>query len=470
MDRHPTSGTDSRLRAAFEHAPTGIALFDPDTHRVLEVNRVACEILGRSEQELLDGAFPSELLLEDGRGEARITRGDGRSIWADVRLSSHGVCLFDDATARREAHEDLRRSEERLRTMVQTSHEGIWILGPDDLTTFVNARMAEMLGCTVDEMLGRPTTDFLDDDEARKVVTLLAGRRRGMADQYELKWRAPDGREVWTIMNASPLFDPDGSYAGAFAMATDISERVWQERAVRASEERYRNIIETTTEGVWMIDGEHRTTYVNRRMAQMLGYRVEEMLGRPVSDFMPDGDVAGLGHDPGGAGGRPREVRYVRKDGSGMWGLLSGSPLADAAGGYGGALAMIADITERKRSEESVARLAAIVESSPDAIFSTDLEGKITSWNSAAERIYGYTEEEVLGQTGWMLVLPERLDEAREVGRTMLSGGSVIDFPSKARTKDGRKIDIAPSVSAIRSHAGEVVGTLTIVREIAPTD
>jgi PAS domain S-box-containing protein len=325
-----------------------------------------------------------------------------------------------------------------------------------------------MLGCTVDEMLGRPTTDFLDDDEARKVVTLLAGRRRGMADQYELKWRAPDGREVWTIMNASPLFDPDGSYAGAFAMATDISERVWQERAVRASEERYRNIIETTTEGVWMIDGEHRTTYVNRRMAQMLGYRVEEMLGRPVSDFMPDGDVAGLGHDPGGAGGRPREVRYVRKDGSGMWGLLSGSPLADAAGGYGGALAMIADITERKRSEESVARLAAIVESSPDAIFSTDLEGKITSWNSAAERIYGYTEEEVLGQTGWMLVLPERLDEAREVGRTMLSGGSVIDFPSKARTKDGRKIDIAPSVSAIRSEAGEVVGTLTIVREVAP--
>ncbi len=318
-------------------------------------------------------------------------------------------------------------------------------------------------------MLGRPITDFLDADEAEKARARLAGRRRGMPDQYEVKYRAADGREVWTIVNASPLFDPDGSYAGAFAMATDISERMWHERAVRASEERYRNIIETTTEGVWMIDGDHRTTYVNRRMAQMLGYGVEEMLGRPVSDFMPDGDdAAGLGHDPGGAGGRPREVRYVRKDGGEVWGLLSGSPLADAAGGYGGALAMIADITDRKRSEESVARLAAIVESSPDAIFSTDLDGNITSWNSAAERIYGYSEEEVLGQSGWMLVLPERLEEAHEVGRTMLSGGSVIDFMSKARTKDGRTIDIAPSVSAIHSQSGEVVGTLTIVREVAP--
>jgi PAS domain S-box-containing protein len=240
-------------------------------------------------------------------------------------------------------------------------------------------------------------------------------------------------------------------------MVTDITDRVWHERAVRASEERYRNIIETTTEGVWMIDGDHRTTYVNRRMAEMLGYAVEEMLGRPASDFLADGGA-------GEGGGRPREVRYLRKDGSEMWGLLSGSPLTDGSGGYSGALAMVADITERKQSEASVARLAAIVESSPDAIFSTDGEGVITSWNSAAEQIYGYTEEEAIGQSGWMLVLPERHEEAHEVGRTMLRGESMVDFPSKALTKDGRVIEIKPSVSSIRSPSGERIGTLTIVR------
>jgi PAS domain S-box-containing protein len=251
-------------------------------------------------------------------------------------------------------------------------------------------------------------------------------------------------------------------------MVTDISERMRHERAVRASEERYRNIIETTSEGVWMIDGDHRTTYVNRRMAQMLGYGVEEMLGRPLSDFVPQGDRVPLGPSDWHGTGSGREVRYRRKDGSEMWGLLSGSPLTDGTGGYGGALAMIADITDRKRSEESIARLAAIVESSPDAIFSTDLESRITSWNAAAKRIYGYSEAEVLGQSGWLLVVPDRVEEAREVGRTMVEGGSIIDFLSKARTKDGRTIDVAPSVSAIRSASGEVVGTLTIVREVTP--
>jgi PAS domain S-box-containing protein len=442
------------MRAAFEHAPGGMALIGPDG-KPFAVNPAACEILGRSEEELLGGAFPAELL--DGDGEQRVTRGDGRAVWIETRCSE-GVCQFADVSARREAHEDLRRSEERLRTLVQTTSEGIWILGPDDLTTFANARMATMFGCTVDEMVGRPITDFLDEEDEQSALTRLAGRRRrGVADQFEAKWRTPDGREVWTIVNASPVTDADGAYAGAFAMVTDITDRVWHERAVRASEERYRNIIETTTEGVWMIDGDHRTTYVNRRMAEMLGYAMEEMLGRPASDFLADGGA-------GESGGRPREVRYLRKDGSEMWGLLSGSPLTDGSGGYSGALAMVADITERKQSEESVARLAAIVESSPDAIFSTDTDGVITSWNSAAEQIYGYTEEEAIGQSGWMLVLPERHEEAHEVGRTMLRGESMVDFPSKALTKDGRVIEIKPSVSSIRSASGEVIGTLTIVR------
>jgi PAS domain S-box-containing protein len=448
------SGTDGRLRAAFEHAPDGMVLLDPDGTPVA-VNPAGCAILGREEHDLLDGAFPPELLRGDC--EQRVVRGDGRPIWVLARHSAHGVCRFTDVTARRETHEDLRRSEERLRTMVQNANEGVWILGPDDLTRFVNTRMATMFGCTVDEMIGRPITDFLDEEEAQPARTRLQGRHRGVADQFEMRWRTPDGREVWTVVNASPITEVDGEYAGSFAMITDITERVWHERAVRASEERYRNIIETTTEGVWMIDGEHRTTYVNRRMAEMLGYAVEEMLGRPAADFLAD-----AGGEP--SGGRPREVRYVRKDGSEMWGLLSGSPLTNGSGGYGGALAMIADITERKCSEESVARLAAIVESSPDAIFSTDTKGLITSWNSAAERIYGYSEEEAVGASFWMLVPPGREEQAREIGRATLGGGSMVDFLSQARTKDGRVIDVAPSASAIRSPRGEVSGTLTIVR------
>lgn len=365
-----------------------------------------------------------------------------------------------------DAYEELRRSQQRLQTVVETTHEGIWTLDANGRTTFVNGRMAEMLGYSVQQMLGRPVYDFLDDDGVRQARARLEARRRGHSGQYEVKYIGSDGREVWAILKASPLTDADGGYAGAFAMLTDITDRIVHERAVRASEERYRNIIETTSEGVWMIDSDHRTTYANRRMAQMLGYTVDEMLGKPVSEFLA-GDGRGaeeLTGDQRPASGEPREVRYRRKDGSELWGLMSGSVLTDGSGAYGGALAMITDITERKRSDEAMARLAAIVECSPDAIFSTDLEGRITSWNSAAERIYGYSEEEAVGQSVWILSPADRVEESEQVASELAQGGSRGAYLTTAVTKDGRVIDVAPSVSAIRSASGEVVGALAIVR------
>ena len=147
-----------------------------------------------------------------------------------------------------------------------------------------------------------------------------------------------------------------------------------------------------------------------------------------------------------------------------MWGLLSGSPLTDGSGAYGGALAMVADITDRKHSEEALARLAAIVESSPDAILSTDLELLITSWNPAAERFFGYSEDEVLGQSVWMLAVPEQRPELEVVAQEALAGAAIEPFLAQAITKSGQVIDVAPSVSAIRSASGRVVGVLAIAR------
>src|SRR5436305_5853557 len=114
------------------------------------------------------------------------------------------------------------------------------------------------------------------------------------------------------------------------------------------------------------------------------------MLGRPVADFVRAGRREPLetGLERQGLTDQ-REICYVRKDGSEMWGLLSGSPLTDGSGAYGGALAMISDITERKHAEEQLTRLAVIVDASPDAIFSTNADGIVSSWNLAAEQVYG---------------------------------------------------------------------------------
>jgi two-component system, cell cycle sensor histidine kinase and response regulator CckA len=129
------------------------------------------------------------------------------------------------------------------------------------------------------------------------------------------------------------------------------------ERALRESEERYRQIIETTNEGVWLLDSELKTTFVNRRVTDLLGFGEEGMLGKPILDFAYDECRAALGAALGrrevGATGQV-EVRLKRNDGTDVWGLLDSKPLFDAEGQFRGALTMMMDVTARKRLEDQL--------------------------------------------------------------------------------------------------------------------
>jgi PAS domain S-box-containing protein len=129
------------------------------------------------------------------------------------------------------------------------------------------------------------------------------------------------------------------------------------EQALRESEERNRIIIETTNEGICMIDGAGRTTFVNTRMAAMLGYRAEEILGRPLLDLVHEDSRPSAARNlarPRDAAGGQIEVRFLRKDGSDLWALVDSAPIADSAGRHGGALAMVMDVSLRKRLEEQL--------------------------------------------------------------------------------------------------------------------
>jgi PAS domain S-box-containing protein len=125
---------------------------------------------------------------------------------------------------------------------------------------------------------------------------------------------------------------------------------------------------------------------------------------------------------------------------------------------------MISDITERKDADVKLARLAAIVESSPDAIFSTDTDHVITSWNRAAERLYGYPEEEVVGRPVFMLAPPEAVGLWKEMGRLLEGGGAEKSFPGEQVHKDGTRLKVESSLSAIHSPDGRIMGALAIVR------
>ncbi len=127
--------------------------------------------------------------------------------------------------SRAHALAEHRGAEERYRRIVETSREGIWTIDAQNNTTFVNARMAEMLGYTVNEMVGMSLFAFMDEEDKKTAVANVERRRRGIAERHDFRLRRRDGTYLWTSMCTNPLCDKDGRYAGALAMVTDITDR-----------------------------------------------------------------------------------------------------------------------------------------------------------------------------------------------------------------------------------------------------
>ncbi len=136
-------------------------------------------------------------------------------------------------TERKQAEEALRESEERYRCIIETTSEGIWTLDAENKTLFANRKMAEMLGYSMNEMLGMSLFAFLDAEGEAIVETQLERRRHGIQEQHDFKFRRKDGSDLWTIVSATPLFDAAGQYVSAFGMITDITDRKRAEEALR---------------------------------------------------------------------------------------------------------------------------------------------------------------------------------------------------------------------------------------------
>lgn len=226
---------------------------------------------------------------------------------------------------------------------------------------------------------------------------------------------------------------------------------------------------------IYMTDAAGRITFYNEAAAALWGCTPE--LGKSEwcgswKLFWPDGTP--LPHDQCPMAqtlktGRPvRGVEAVaeRPDGTRVPFMPYPTPLHDASGKLVGAVNMLVDLTEAKRAEQAGQRLAAIVESSDDAMVSKDLNGVISSWNSSAERLFGYKAEEVIGKSITILIPPEYHDEEPGILDRIRRGERIHHYETVRRRKDGSLVDISLTVSPIRSASGRIVGASKIARDI----
>jgi PAS domain S-box-containing protein len=365
--------------------------------------------------------------------------------------------------------EALRASEQKYRQIVETSIEGIWLLDSEARTNYVNRRMGELLGYTSDEMLGRSLFDFMDADVRAEAMRGFERRKRGMAEQHECRFRRKDGAVVWTIISTNSILDAAGNFAGALGMVTDITERKRTEQALRESEERYRLLVEMSPDAVAVVC-EEKFVYVNAAGVRLLGASgIKEVIGRSVWDVVhPDYREIASERIRRTVVGREIspliEQRLVRLDGEVIDINVTGIPTI--YDGRPASQVIIRDITESKRAEAARSRLAAIVEYSEDAIIGKTADGIITNWNKGAEKIYGYSAEEVIGKHISVHVPAERLDEVAKILEEVRQGRGISLYETVRMKKDGEPIHVSLTVSPIRDAAGRVTGASAIARDV----
>jgi two-component system, cell cycle sensor histidine kinase and response regulator CckA len=240
---------------------------------------------------LVSGVAGEELAVSALRSGASdyVLKGRLESLPAAVRRALDEAAekrLLEDLDAeRRRAEVALRESEAKYRRMVDTASEGILALGADGMTvTFVNPRLAEMVGRAVGDILGGAVTDVMFEEDVADHRARLEGRRRGASEQYERRFRRADGRAIWTIVSATPVFDEEQHYLGSFAMLTDITERKRTEQSLV----RVNFALNNVHEAAYLIDEAAQFQFVNEEACRMLGYTRAELLTMGVPDIDPE--------------------------------------------------------------------------------------------------------------------------------------------------------------------------------------
>jgi PAS domain S-box-containing protein len=275
-----------------------------------------------------------------------------------VELCSANARLKDEIEQRSRAEEQLRESEKRYHDLVNFLPQPVFEIDEKGFLAFANRAAFNAFGYTAEDMEKGLNIRGLIAPEDRERVMQNIGRLFEGEDHSDNEYTAlrKDGLRIPVIAYVSRILRADRT-VGLRGIAIDVAKSKQAQEALRESEKRYRRIVETAQEGIWLVDSQTRTTYVNQRMADMFGYTIEEMLGRSIHDFMDEesSTQAGINFSRQIQGIKEhRDFLFKRKDGSKLWATLSTRPIFDDDRQFVGALCMVCDISDRKMAEERI--------------------------------------------------------------------------------------------------------------------
>lgn len=293
----------------------------------------------------------------------------------------------------------------------------------------------------------------------------LALKGNPLAGAIECMAERPDGSRIWFTPYPAVLRDAEGHISGGVNLLVDITGR---KAAETEAKEQFQAIFETTPECVKIVAPDGTLLHMNSVGLAMVGASSHEVLGKNVYDLIaPEDREMFRGFNERICQGEKGSLEFdiIGLNGGRKHMETHAAPFQHSGGQFVH-LAVTRDVTERKLSERAALLLSAIVNSSDDAIISKDLNGIITSWNVSAERLFGYTSDEVIGKSITILIPSDRQNEEPQILSRLKRGERIDHFETIRKRKDGTLLDISLTISPVRDRQGKIVGVSKIARDI----
>jgi PAS domain S-box-containing protein len=403
-----------KFTKAFMQNSIPVAIMTSKEGRFVDVSDAFLRFTGRQRDEVIGrtsiecgiitaeqrGVFYDELnkkgRVEDLEMEVRTKDGALRyglfnAVMMSLNNEKYVLTVSLDITSRKQAEALLKKTEQELSLIFDTAPLLIWQKDREGRYLQVNRTYCDTVGISKDTIVGKTDYDLFPKEIADQYVShdrkVLDSRMSefGIEEHHQKS----SGEHGWSRTDKLIYYDVDGKITGTIGFATDITKHKRAEDALRGSEEKYRRIVETANEGILAIDGERITTFVNPQMAKMLGYALEEMIGKHITFFMFPEDLpayeARMEERVKGVGGQ-YEQKFRHKDGHSVWCFVSAQARMDEKGAFLGFFAMLTNITERRQTEMF---LQDIIVKNPMSIQIVDKEGYTIQVNAAHTELFG---------------------------------------------------------------------------------
>ncbi len=289
--------------------------------------------------------------------EERVIHAQGEVIFNEENIPVRTIGTLQDITERIKSEE----KNQILANIVESSNDAIGTISLEGIITSWNKGAEQVYGYLAEEILGKPISILVPshlEKEPQKLNELI--KKRAGIPRYETLRLRKDGKIIYVSITLSPVFDIHGKLAAISFISRDITESRRSEEKLRESEEKYRNIVETANEGILITDNGAIITYANKKLADMLGCTLEEVIGRPIWGFINEEykPIVQLNLEKRRQGiSESYELKLICKDGSSFWTFLNAKPLFDEDGMFIGVMNMLTDIDKRKRAEEALVKI-----------------------------------------------------------------------------------------------------------------